>query len=145
VADDLTAAIQVVNRPAQAPGLVAGADAGQGDLSFLHRVGGLLAQQPPAVRSRSAIQVHRGEGHRQTGGPQLGNRADLEDRFRSRLDPGRLAQQTMRGGEDLSVQPDCDRGGRHLVLGEKVRQRVLDPLPDVLQGRPFHPFFVISR
>ena len=75
------------------------------------------------------------ELHHQRGRPDLGDRADLEDRVGGRLDPGRLAQYAGREVDHLTVGRDGDRRAGHPVLGHQRGQALGQPGPDLIQTR----------
>ena len=72
--------------------------------------------------------------HHQRARPELGDRADLEDGVRRRVDPRRLAQHT--GGVDRDVVLDHHphRGRGYVVPLHQGGEVLLDPVRHVLQG-----------
>ena len=85
-----------------------------------HRLGHLFVGHPEArqVAADRRVELHLSlvdELHRERCGPDLRDRADLEQRIRGRLDAGGEAEDAGRRGVDLVLAENGHRGRRHAV------------------------------
>ena len=71
----------------------------------------------------------------QGAGPELGDRADLEERVRRRLDAGRGAEQSRRPVDDLPVVQDTPRRTRYPVVAEQAGKAGFQDVPDLCDRR----------
>jgi hypothetical protein len=102
------------------------------------RGGGLVGEtEGRDVRAHRGVEVDQpfvDELHDQRRRPYLGDGADLEERVGVRRYARRLVEQAGTEIDHLAAGIHGHRRTRHLVLGQQLRQAVLQPRLDVVEG-----------